>query len=85
MDNFSDFFHHLAAKQIIVHNLIAKNVNLHILFLFLFLPPTLAFDCKCSLNNESKNKGLKYIFLAWQRTVWSCNQNILCLDIYTEN
>ena len=42
MDNFSDFYHHLAAKQIIVHNLVNKNVNFHILFLFLFLSPTLA-------------------------------------------
>ena len=58
MDNFSVFYHHLAAKLIIVRNLIAKNVNFHILFLFLFLPPTLAFDCKCSLNNTSKNNGL---------------------------
>ena len=57
MDNFSDFYHHLAAKPIIVYNLMTKNVNFHILFLFLFLPPTLAFDCKCSLNNKSKIKG----------------------------
>ena len=58
MDNFSDIYHHLAAKSIIVHKLITKNVNFHILFLFLFFPPTLAFDCKCSLNNKSKINGL---------------------------
>ena len=61
MDNFSDFYHHLAAKSIIVHKLITKNVNFHILFLFLFLPPTLAYDCKCSLNNKSKINGLSYL------------------------
>ena len=38
MDNFSDFFQHLVAKPIIVYNLPTKNVNFHILFLF--LPPT---------------------------------------------
>ena len=47
VDNFSDFYHHLAAKPISVHKLIIKNVNFHILCLFLFLPPTLVFDCKC--------------------------------------
>ena len=40
MDNFSDFYHHLAAKLIIVYNLLTKNVNFHILFLF--LPPTVS-------------------------------------------
>ena len=58
MDNFSDFYHHLAAQLIILRNLITKNVNFHILYSFLFLPPTLAFDCKCSLNNKSKINGL---------------------------
>ena len=74
MDNFSDFYHHLAAKSIIVHKLITKNVNFHILFLFLFLflPLTLAFDCKCSLNNKSKIKGIS-LGSKWTNFLFRCN------------
>ena len=72
MDNFSDFYHHLAAKSIIVHKLITKNVNFHILFLFLFLPSTLAIDCKCSLNNKSKIKGIS-LGSKWSKFLFCCN------------